>query len=182
MTAIDTRRHIEALQSAAIDLEAQLRAIGGYSRDCAHIHDALRGQRKHGFAVLFDGQGEPEIIPLGNESRNVEIQKGNAPDQFEVVYQSPADPQAAVGEYHVKHIGSEQHVQHVNGKVTKGFPPQSMVRERTADAAKRTKQTQDAAREKSIRMADYERNTLIAQRMKEASDRIWKKEKAASNV
>lgn len=189
---IDTKRHIEALQAASLELESQLRANRGlsrsrdcFTRDCDAVSDAVRRGMKSGFAFLIGEDGEPEVIPLGEKAGKVEVTKGSKPDNWGVTY-NQAGPRSEKqrdetskiveeGNESYKAMNGEEFSKaaarsHAPGQKTAGkFNPVQTAKDAARLAEKRKEMTADAKRFSAEQLA---RNERIAAAMKQRSAEI----------
>jgi hypothetical protein len=196
-TMTTLKDHVNALQQAALSVEDGLRRGGYYSRDCNSraLDTAIGRGKKHGFAMLFDANGEPEIIPLGDNAGSVEVTRGKNPDNWGVVYnqagpeegrrketsrvvaEASEEPYAQASGENFKKAASRSHER---SKETEGrFPPQvrSGPKPATADAARisaelKAKQARNAADARAFTRSQFERNEKIFAAMKERSNAI----------
>jgi hypothetical protein len=170
---MSTLKHIEALQSAALDLESQLRSAGAYSRDCAKVHDAITRGEKSGVALLWGADGKLEIVDLNGGSAFLNIRETD---------HNGVTVETDFSTFNIKGSRSEQHRDNTRRMVeethAKPYAP-ATAKHAAADAAKRAAerkaiQDRNTAIAKREYQAGIERTTLIAQRMKEASAKIHK--------
>jgi hypothetical protein len=192
-TMSNTRKHIEALQAASLELESQLRTNGRsrdcLTRDCDHVSDAVRRGMKSGFAMLFDESGEPEIIPLGANAGKVEVTKGKHLDNWGVTY-NQAGPdekhrdeaskmvtEASEAPYRQtsgKNWEQAQTNSHTRENATKGrFQPANHAKDAARlNAELKAKQAKNAADARAFTAEQFSRNERIAAAMKERSAQI----------
>jgi hypothetical protein len=171
---MSTLKHIEALQSAALDLESQLRASGAYSRDCARVKDAIMRGQKSGVALLWDSDGKLEVVDLNGGSAFVHVRET---DQNGVVVVHDSATFNIEGSRSAQHRDNTRRMAEETS--AKPYAPATAEKHAAADAAKlaaERKATQDrnTAIAKREYQAGIERTKLIAQRMKEASAKIHK--------
>jgi hypothetical protein len=194
---MNTLAHIQALQAASLDLEAQLRA-NNFTTDCAKVNDAVRRGQKHGFALLFDEDGNAEAIPLGEKAGAIEVAKGKEAGHYAVTYgesqietwkssaprskKQRKDTQhmieetreGAYGQINGENWEKAKSRSHEPGNRTAGhFNPQvhSGPKPATADGARLRQMSADAKR---FSEQQYSRNARIVAAMKSRSAEIHK--------
>jgi hypothetical protein len=171
---MSTLKHIEALQSAALDLESQLRSAGAFSRDCAKVHDAIARGTKSGVALLWGADGKLEIVDLNGGSAFLNIRET---DHNGVTVETDFSTMNTAGPRKEQHRDTTRRMSEEASAKT--YAPATAEKPAAADAAKlaaERKATQDrnTAIAKREYQAGIERTTLIAARMKEASAKIHK--------
>jgi hypothetical protein len=151
---IDTTRYVESMRHTARALEELGRKIGYYGRDCDTLDTALKSGKRHGFAVLFNGDStEPEIFPLGDNHGEVKLEKGNTPESWTCSYEQLHENQLA------KRVAAGKSVREEHEDVK----PMHVGDERRAKIA-------DAKREYQAGCA---RTAEVAARMKAEAAKLW---------
>jgi hypothetical protein len=185
---LDTKRHIEAMQETAMALEAEARAVGQYSRDCAHVNDALTRGGKSGVALLWDAAGNLEVVSLNNGADHVQVTDEGEHVTIETNFEGwNTAPKETKEPHHIegtlaytqvnqesfKSMAAESHKR---ANETKGrFEPVNMAGDKARLAAElKAKQDRNTADAKRFNQEQYARNERIAAAMKERSAQIHK--------
>jgi hypothetical protein len=187
---MNTSKHIHSLQSAAMDLEHQLRQQRRFAADCAgdpipasRALDAAIAHAKRigqsGFAILMDGD-KINIVPLGGAEASVREPTKEEAHAWESSYK-----QMTGGEF--ERAKAESHA--VERKAAGRFPPISNEgpEHREQPAERKASPVNDAASIKRAKMtADmkrhnqeaFARNANVANLMREKAKQLWPKRSA----
>jgi hypothetical protein len=163
----------------------------GFTADCETIDAVARRSKRSGVALLFDEAGNlDEVVSLNGGGEHVEVSSEgnrvhvahsfpewkNEPPRSEkqredtkrVLEQTEKSSYEQVGGEVFQKAAARFHEREIE---TKGrFNPVNTI----GDAARRAKQTADAAKEKAIRAAGIQRSERIFAAMKERSAQIHK--------